>query len=59
MVGYTYGVSGPFWYGAGCAPMIVCFGYVGIVCKSRVPGAHTILEIIRMRYGTESYLGIE
>ncbi|OJJ02653.1 hypothetical protein ASPVEDRAFT_53289 [Aspergillus versicolor CBS 583.65] len=31
MVGYTYGVSGPFWYGAGCAPMIVCFGYMGKV----------------------------
>ncbi|BCS24403.1 sodium:solute symporter family protein [Aspergillus puulaauensis] len=56
MVGYTYGISGPFWYGAGCAPMIVCFGYVGIVCKSRVPGAHTILEIIRMRYGRVAHL---
>lgn len=31
--------------------MIVCFAYLGTVCKKRVPSAHTVLEIIKMRYG--------
>ncbi|KAI3180316.1 hypothetical protein DTO046C5_1552 [Penicillium roqueforti] len=56
LVAYQYGVSGPFWYGAGCSPMIVCFAYLGTVCKKRVPSAHTVLEIIKMRYGTVAHL---
>lgn len=51
LVAYQYGISGPFWYGAGCSPMIVCFAYLGIVCKKRVPHAHTVLEVIKYRYG--------
>lgn len=31
--------------------MIVCFAYLGTVCKMRVPSAHTVLEIIKIRYG--------
>jgi Na+/proline symporter len=50
-VAYQYGISGPFWYGAGCSSMIVCFAYLGTVCKRRVPSAHTVLEIIKLRYG--------
>ncbi|KAF4766419.1 hypothetical protein HAV15_010884 [Penicillium sp. str.  len=56
LVAYQYGISGPFWYGAGCSPMIVCFAYLGTVCKRRVPSAHTVLEIIKMRYGTVAHL---
>ncbi|CAG8092068.1 unnamed protein product [Penicillium salamii] len=56
LVAYQYGISGPFWYGAGCAPMIVCFAYLGIVCKKRVPNAHTVLEIIKYRYGTTAHV---
>lgn len=33
--------------------MIVCFAYLGTVCKKRVPSAHTVLEIIKMRYGED------
>lgn len=51
LVAYQYGISGPFWYGAGCSPMIVCFAYLGTVCKSRVPSAHTVLEVVKIRYG--------
>lgn len=51
-VTYSYGIGGAFWYGAGCSTIIVFFGYLGVVCKSRIPEAHTILEVIRIRYGT-------
>jgi Na+/proline symporter len=51
LVGYSYGVSGPFWFAAGCSPMIVFFALLGIVCKRRIPEAHTLLEIVRIRYG--------
>jgi hypothetical protein len=53
-VTYSYGISGAFWYGAGCSTIIVFFGYLGVVCKSRIPEAHTILEVIRIRYGMSS-----
>lgn len=27
---------------------------LGVVCKSRIPEAHTVLEVIRIRYGKET-----
>ncbi|KAM5354904.1 hypothetical protein ACJ41O_001550 [Fusarium nematophilum] len=56
LVGYNYGVAGPFWFAAGCSPMIVFFSLLGIACKMRVPEAHTLLEIVRIRYGTAGHL---
>ncbi|KAK1763373.1 hypothetical protein QBC33DRAFT_459551 [Phialemonium atrogriseum] len=56
LVTYSYGISGAFWYAAGCSPMIVCFAYLGVICKRRIPEAHTILEIIRIRYGRLAHL---
>ncbi|KAF5541992.1 DUR3-urea permease [Fusarium mexicanum] len=56
LVTYSYGISGAFWYGAGCSTVIVFFGYLGTVCKGLVPEAHTILEVIRIRYGTVAHL---
>ncbi|KAI9801775.1 MAG: hypothetical protein M1825_003147 [Sarcosagium campestre] len=54
-VGYVYGVSGPFWFAAGCSPMIVFFALLGISCKLKIPEAHTLLEIVRIRYGTTAH----
>lgn len=51
LVGYTYGVAGPFWFAAGCSPMIVFFALLGISCKRKIPEAHTSLEVVRVRYG--------
>lgn len=31
--------------------MIVFFALLGISCKRKIPEAHTLLEIIRIRYG--------
>ncbi|KAL3417528.1 urea active transporter [Phlyctema vagabunda] len=56
LVGYNYGVSGPFWFAAGCSPMIVFFSLLGISCKLKIPEAHTLLEIVRIRYGTIAHL---
>lgn len=36
--------------------MIVFFAYLGVVCKTRIPQAHTVLEIVRIRYGTCKWL---
>jgi len=36
--------------------MIVFFSVLGIACKLRVPQAHTLLEIIRIRYGTVGHI---
>ncbi|PNH38353.1 hypothetical protein VD0004_g8461 [Verticillium dahliae] len=56
LVGYNFGVAGPFWFAAGCSPMIVFFSLLGIACKMRVPQAHTLLEIIRIRYGKVGHI---
>ena len=54
LVGYLYGVAGPFWFAAGCSPMIVFFSLLGVSCKLKIPEAHTLLEIVRIRYGESS-----
>ncbi|OJJ80832.1 sodium:solute symporter family protein [Aspergillus glaucus CBS 516.65] len=51
---YQYGVSGPFWYGAGCTIQIFLFAIAAIELKRKAPQAHTFLEVVRTRYG---YLG--
>ncbi|KAL2197610.1 Sodium:solute symporter family-domain-containing protein [Corynascus similis CBS 632.67] len=56
LVGYNFGIAGPFWFAAGCSPMIVFFALLGIACKLRVPEAHTLLEIVRIRYGTLGHI---
>lgn len=56
LVGYTYGVAGPFWFAAGCSPMIVFFAVLGISCKRKIPEAHTLLEIVRIRYGNTAHI---
>lgn len=55
LVGYLYGVAGPFWFAAGCSPMIVFFAVLGISCKRKISEAHTLLEIIRIRYGNPCF----
>ncbi|KAK2789019.1 hypothetical protein FQN53_002835 [Emmonsiellopsis sp. PD_33] len=56
LVGYNFGVSGPFWFAAGCSPMIVFFALLGISCKRKIPEAHTSLEVVRIRYGTVAHI---
>lgn len=54
LVGYNFGLAGPFWFAAGCSPMVVFFAVLGISCKLKAPEAHTLLEIVRIRHGTKA-----
>jgi len=48
---YKNGVSGPFWYASGATVQIILFATLAIELKRKAPGAHTYLEVIRVRYG--------
>jgi Na+/proline symporter len=49
--GYNYGVSGPFWYGAGASVQILLFSIAAIELKRKAPHCHTFLELVKIRYG--------
>eukprot|EP01025_Chloroclados_australasicus_P054480 TRINITY_DN645_c0_g1_i2.p1 TRINITY_DN645_c0_g1~~TRINITY_DN645_c0_g1_i2.p1 ORF type:complete len:669 (-),score=98.15 TRINITY_DN645_c0_g1_i2:461-2467(-) len=55
-VAWQYGVSGPFWYASGATIQIILFGILAIEVKRKAPTAHTILEIIKYRYGQTAHL---
>ena len=55
-VTYTYGVSGAYWFGAGCIVQICLFALLAIQSKLKTPHAHTILEVVRVRYGTTAHI---
>lgn len=54
--GYDYGISGPFWYGAGASVQILLFSVFAIELKRRAPNAHTFLEVTRHRYGSGAHI---
>ncbi|OAP57619.1 hypothetical protein AYL99_08357 [Fonsecaea erecta] len=53
--GYLFGVAGPLWYGAGNIVQIGLFSVLAIQTKLKIPAAHTLLEIVRVRYGTVAH----
>ncbi|KAL8280892.1 hypothetical protein RQP46_006571 [Phenoliferia psychrophenolica] len=55
-VAYRYGVSGPWWYGAGATVQIILFAQNAAKMKSNAPHAHTFLEPIKKRWGTVAHL---
>ncbi|KAF2089141.1 Na+/solute symporter [Saccharata proteae CBS 121410] len=54
--GYQYGVSGPFWYGAGATFQIFMFALAAIELKRKAPKAHTFLEVVKKRYGAPGHI---
>jgi urea-proton symporter len=54
-VAWQYGVSGPFWYASGATIQIILFGILAVAIKRRAPNAHTLLEIIRARWGDTAH----
>lgn len=54
--GYLYGVSGPYWYGAGASVQIFLFAIAAIELKRKAPLAHTFLEVVRARYGPSAHI---
>ncbi|KAF9234595.1 Na+/solute symporter [Melanogaster broomeanus] len=53
---YTFGVSGPWWYGVGGTIQVCMFGMVAAKVKMNANGAHTFLEIVRARFGTAGHI---
>ncbi|KUJ10937.1 Na+/solute symporter [Mollisia scopiformis] len=53
---YTYGISGPMWYGAMGTWQILLFALIAIKIKANCPGAHTFPEIVLSRHGTVAHL---
>ncbi|WFD36643.1 hypothetical protein MCUN1_003530 [Malassezia cuniculi] len=55
-VTYSYGVGGAYWFGAGCIVQICLFALLAIQSKLKTPHAHTILEVVKVRYGTVAHI---
>jgi urea-proton symporter len=55
-VAFQYGVSGPFWYAAGATIQVILFGILAVQIKRRAPGAHTMLEIVKARWGKVAHI---
>ncbi len=53
---YSYGISGPMWYGAMGTWQILLFALIAIKIKANAPGAHTFPEIILSRHGKIAHL---
>jgi len=50
-VAWKYGVSGPYWYAAGASIQVLLFGILAIELKIKAPKCHTMLELVRARWG--------
>lgn len=55
LVTFSYGVGGAFWFGAGCLVQISAFALLAIQSKLMTPHAHTVLEVVKVRYGTAAH----
>lgn len=53
---YWYGIALPIWWAAGQSTMICAFGWLAIHAKRKVPNAHTLLEVVRARYGNAAHI---
>lgn len=54
-VAWQYGISGPFWYASGATVQIILFGILAVEIKRKAPNAHTMLEIVRARWGNTAH----
>ncbi|KAL8287607.1 hypothetical protein RQP46_003465 [Phenoliferia psychrophenolica] len=55
-VTFNFGIAGAFWFAAGCVVQISFFAFLAIQSKMKAPRAHTLLEIIRTRYGAVAHV---
>ncbi|MCO5577813.1 hypothetical protein L7F22_031646 [Adiantum nelumboides] len=51
---FTYGISGSFWYATSATVQILLFGIVAMEIKRRAPKAHTVVELVRRRWGNSA-----
>lgn len=55
-VAWGFGVSGPFWYASGATVQILLFGILSIQLKARAKKAHTVCEMVKVRWGTGAHI---
>ncbi|KAI0002534.1 urea transporter [Russula compacta] len=55
-VAYKYGISGPWWYGAGATVQVLLFAQLAAKLKLNAPYAHTWLEIVHARWGRLAHI---
>ncbi|KIX03525.1 uncharacterized protein Z518_07078 [Rhinocladiella mackenziei CBS 650.93] len=53
---YWYGIALPVWWANGQSTMICAFGWLAIQAKLKAPNAHTLLELIKVRYGYVAHI---
>ncbi|KAI9741291.1 MAG: hypothetical protein M1834_003008 [Cirrosporium novae-zelandiae] len=53
---YVYGFAGLWWFAAGATTQIIVYAIMAIELKRRAPRANTILEAVRIRFGTRTHL---
>lgn len=53
--GYTYGISGGYFYSMGGLLHLTAFTQLAIEIKRIAPGAHTVAEIVKVRYNKWSH----
>jgi Na+/proline symporter len=53
---YWYGIALPVWWANGQSVMICFFAFLAIQAKLKAPNAHTLLELIKVRYGTTAHI---
>jgi Na+/proline symporter len=53
---YRYGVSGPFWYASGATIQVLLFAVLAVEIKRKAPTIHTVLEIVKARWGTAAHI---
>ncbi|CDR99766.1 hypothetical protein [Sporisorium scitamineum] len=55
LVTFSYGVGGAYWFAAVCLVQISAFALLAIQSKLKTPHAHTVLEVVKVRYGTAAH----
>jgi len=55
-VAWQYGVSGPFWYASGASIQVLLFGIIAIEIKRKAPKAHTMCELVKVRWGKIAHI---
>ncbi|KAJ4296803.1 hypothetical protein N0V90_006851 [Kalmusia sp. IMI 367209] len=53
---YRYGLALGVWWGASASTMICLMAFLSIEAKRKAPNAHTMLEIVRVRYGNKVHI---
>ncbi|BDA49838.1 Urea-proton symporter DUR3 [Coccomyxa sp. Obi] len=54
--GYFYGITGSYWFAVNDAAIIVLFAVIALEIKYKAPKAHTLLELVYVRWGRWAHM---